>query len=313
MATQDGTLRAFSIEQNLPAGECIKLQEDFKAKYESTVARARLLKLSSAQNDHEHDIANDAKFENNVVFCSLMRLDLDSNARNVPDDLLNENSFPFDFLHSDAARSNIYKKHFYFCFNNRFVITTLPGNRTIGAFQTYINWLLASVDNPYVFNPLLRSNNIAKLSDIKKVIFNSSPVISQTSDNVSSTDNDASTQSRIISIGLEAIRFILNDANSLSDDELSQVVSAKLMLDIKRPKNMQEEEYQRKYGAIMKPVADGDNVQYELKNGKKIKSREMEVTKPVKIELTDKGNFEEEQLRQNMIAFLREVDNDGQT
>lgn len=308
MGKQNGTLRAFTVNQNLPLTANIDLIGNFKNKYENTSARERLLKLSSATTDHEHDIINTANFENNVVFCSLMRLDLDINARNVPDALLDENSFPFDSLQSEETRSNIYKKHFYFCFNNKYLISTLPGNYTIGSFQTYINWLLQSVDRPYEINPLAKSNNEIKLSNIKSIIFG--PTTNSSSHGTSS--QEISFTSKVISLGLDKIKSLLNDTISLSSDELTQIVSAKLLLSIQKPKLMSEEEYQRKFGAIMKPIADGENIQYETTNGKKIKSHTILVTKPIEIDLTDKGFTEEEQLRQKMIGFLRELENDAQ-
>lgn len=303
MATSNSTFRAFTISQELSLDENIQLMEKFNERYSATKAKERLLKLSSAQYDHEHDIVNDATYENNFVFCSLMRLDLDTNSRSVPNNLLDDTSFPFDYLQSDAAKSNIYKKHFYFCFNNKFLITNLPGNYTIGTFQTYINWFINSIDHQYVFVPLLQSNETAKLSDIKEVIFNSMKVTPK--------DNNLEiepTYNKIFNLGLTYIKELLNDTISLSDEELQQVISAKLLLDIKRPKSMSEKEYQQKFGSIMKPIADGDNVQYKLKNGKTIKSQEMAVTKSVKIELTDKGYPVEEQIKQNMLLFLHEVE-----
>ncbi len=304
--TSNIKFRAFTISQDLPINENIQLLEKVSEKYSRTIAKERLMKLSSAENDHENDIINNAIYGDNFIFCSLMRLDLDTNARNVPDAFLANKSFPFDSLQSEEAKSNIYKKHFYFCFNNKFLITNLPGNYTITIFQTYINWFLHSEERQYMFVPLVCSNNVAKLSDIKSVIFNSTNLSSNNTGKNIETPKETM-YNKVVDLGIAYIKELVSDTISLSDKELQQVVSAKLLLNIKRPKLMPEEEYQRKFASIMKPIADGDNVQYELKNGKKIKSQDMAVTTTAKIELTDKGYPVEEQIKQEMIKFLNEV------
>lgn len=309
MATRDINLRAFIVEQDLKIGEKLDLVGKFLARFEDTVAGDRLLKLSSAEEDPEHDIINDAKFENDAIFGVIMRIDLDANAKNVPPELLKEKAFPMSFLQSAAAKSNIYKRHYYFCFNNKYLVTTLAGNFIIKPFESYINWFLNTVSNPYSFSPMCHSNEEVKLSDIKSVIVGTNRMFA----NKQEVESIPNLSCKVMSIGLDTIKSLFADTISLSDEELEQVVSAKLHLTLQKPRSMSEEDYQRKFGAFMKPIADDENVQYETKKHGRIKSSTILVIKPIKVEITDKGFWAEEQLRQDMIAFLREVAANDQT
>lgn len=70
---------------------------------------------------------------------------------------------------------------------------------------------------------------------------------------------------------------------------------------------MSEEEYQRLYGAYLKPISDIDNISFKDKNGNQIKGKDVLKTKNVNIETTETGELVEPQLNQEMIRFLNEL------
>ena len=84
------------------------------------------------------------------------------------------------------------------------------------------------------------------------------------------------------------------------------MVSARLFLKFKKPRSMTEEDYQKKLGAILKPVSDTEHLHYISKSGQRVSATSITVTTPVNIETTGRGFLAEEQLRQAMILFLNE-------
>lgn len=94
---------------------------------------------------------------------------------------------------------------------------------------------------------------------------------------------------------------------NLNDVDLSQIISAELILKLTKPRKMSEEEYQRLYGAYLKPISDIDNISFKDKNGNQIKGKDVLKTKNVNIETTETGELVEPQLNQEMIRFLNEL------
>ena len=232
----------------------------------------------------------------------MLRVELDTTSPQVPNDLLALQSFALSDLPGDNKENTIYKKHYYFCLNNTHLVTNLSGNTTIAGFQTYINWLLNTATNPYEITPLCKSTPDFKLSDIKEIVFGDDFKLTS---NDSKIDTDTTTN-KLINIALDGIKNLLNDTVDLTEEELKQVVSARLFLKLKKPKHMSEEDYQKKFGAILKPIADTDNLQYVSKAGQRLKAETITVTKNINIETTGRGFLVEEQLRQAMILFLNE-------
>lgn len=98
------------------------------------------------------------------------------------------------------------------------------------------------------------------------------------------------------------------DADSLKNIDLKQIVSAELTLKLLKPKKMTNEDYQQKYGALIKPVSDLDNVTFKDNLGNKITGEKIQKIKSILIEQTDNGYISEQQLNTAMATFLRELD-----
>ena len=101
---------------------------------------------------------------------------------------------------------------------------------------------------------------------------------------------------------------IVNDTDSLEDIQNSQVIEAKLLLRIKRkPKEMAQEEYQRVMGAIATNIGNDDGIVVRTKDGNRYTGEDIKVKKKIKVERTTGNRIVEEQLKQEMEAFLTEL------
>jgi hypothetical protein len=153
-------------------------------------------------------------------------------------------------------------------------------------------------------NPVIIPQPKTKLSEVKSITIKSP---------FSEDRNDASDiQAKKKTISLTAktkdiISQLLSDTQRLSDIDVSQIVSAELILNISKPKKMSDSEYQNIYGAMLKPIADLENVTFKDKNGNKIKGSEIPRTKQVNIDTTEKGAISEPDLNREMVKFLNEL------
>lgn len=298
-------LRAFTVSQDENImHQLSRIVPVFNKKLDNTKAKDRMLKRSSNKEDKEHDLISSYKFDNNTAFGVMLRVELDSTSPQVPNALLASQSFALSDLQGDNKESTIYKNHYYFCLNDTHLVTNLPGNSTIVGFQTYINWLLDSATMPYEITPLCKSTPDVKLSDIKEIVFEDDSIL-LSPQRSSKTSNDDTTD-RLINIAWEGVKTLLSETIDLSEEELKRVVSARLLLKIKKPRGMSEEDYQKKFGAILKPVSDTEHLHYVSKSGQRLKAETIAVTKSCNIETTGRGFLAEEQLRQSMISFLNE-------
>lgn len=299
-------LRAFTIEKdvNISMSRSVVIPM-LNEKLNGTAAIERMLKRSSNKEDKEYDLVASSKFDNNTIFGVMVRVELDSTSPKVPSGLLASQSFQISDLQEEDGESTIYKKHYYFCINDTHLVTNLPGNTTITGFQTYLNWLLDTATAPYAITPLCKSTPDVKLSEIKEVVFEDDSILLSSRNTSITAIND--TADKLIDIAWASVRNLLSETIDLTEEELKHVVSARLLLKFKKPKEMSEEDYQKKFGAMLKPVSDTDHLHYISKSGQRITADTITATKTFNIEITDKGFLVEEQLRQSMIVFLNEL------
>lgn len=298
-------LRAFSISQSINITQpSANLTPFVHEKLKATVAKDRLLKRSSNKEDKEHDLISSSKLDNDIVFGVMLRVELDSASHQVPRDLLAAQSFELSDLQGEDTQNTIYKNHYYFCFNDKHLVTNLPGNTTIIGFQTYLNWLLDTATMPYEITPLCKSTPDFKLSDIKSIVFEDDSIL--LSSQVTSKTTVEDTTNRLIDLAWAEVKNLFSETVDLTEEELKHMVSARLFLKFKKPRSMTEEDYQKKLGAILKPVSDTEHLHYISKSGQRVSATSITVTTPVNIETTGRGFLAEEQLRQAMILFLNE-------
>lgn len=302
-------LRAFEIvntninSSSSDVGDKLRIYLD-----NSKDANERRMLLNSEDPQKEEDLISNfaSNSENNITFCTMLRVALGNNVQHIDMNLFNEKLFTIDQLNKVTLNSEaIYKNHYYFSMNNNFLVTNLQGNITITRLQTYLNWLLNGL---YEINPLVSKELLPSLSEIKDVTIRDSNIYPQ------STSNEEKTSKSFFDLGKVALEFIksaLVDSQKLSDIELEQMISAKLVIEFKKPKKTDTDEIKRAFGALLKPVSDLDNFEFTTRQNKKItKGKEVLRTKEIHIETTESGLLNEAHLSQEMAKFILELENE---
>lgn len=304
-------LRAFEIINSDINKKQSDLGDKLRLKLQtSTAVNDRRMLLNAEDPQKEEDLISDfAKNseEGDPFFCTMLRVALGNNVQHIDNTLFSKKNFTISDLNSSVVNAEaIYKNHYYFSVNNNFLITNMPGNLTITRLQTYLNWLLNDL---YEVNPLVAQDAMPELSNIKDIIVRD-PV---TGSSVA-TNSGKSSFGKTFNIGKAAlglVREALTDAKDISDHQLEQMISAKLVIEFKKPKKDDDEQIKRAFGALLKPVSDLDNFEFMTRNNKKIiKGKKLLRVKDVTIETTDTHLLNEAQLSQEMNRFIRELENE---
>ncbi|MVW93867.1 hypothetical protein FCL53_18070 [Elizabethkingia meningoseptica] len=294
------TLRAFRIENNDITQNTVDVKELLEAKLESTTVEARRMLLNN--NDNEEDLICDYLLSTHFVFAAVLRIKPRGDVPNIPDNLFNGNKFVISTLDElEIDSSLVYKDHFYFLLNNEYVVTNLPRTTGIARLQTYINYVLEDEreDSLYELTPLIQDTPEYKLRDLDRI------KIQDPNINVVEDNNREESQTR--SLSLSMITDLLSNVRDIDSHRLDQIVSAELLLKFKKPKEMSQDDYQRALGAYMKPISETENVTFYPKKGIPVKGSDILKTKSVDVELTQSGKLSEQNLKQEMERFLREL------
>lgn len=297
-------LRAFRIENpSLTSPNSGLLPMLKKVLENGTTAQSRRLKLN--EQDDDEDLLASYKFVGDgYLFGMMLRIIPNTNGAIINDVMFSNKIITISDLESGDNEHHQYKNHFYIAVNNTHVVTNLSGNHNIICFQTYLNWLLEDIRKQQYFDltPVVKIPEGVKLSDISSVEFSSAegrgvPIPTQ--------PNGDNIVSQIKEVTNEMLKQLLSSTDNLSELQKEQLVSAKLLLKFKKkPKEMQDEEYQKIMGAMTKQLTDDQGFIVKGKNGQKLTGKEIKVVKEVKVEKTDKGNISEPHLQQEMEKFL---------
>jgi hypothetical protein len=103
---------------------------------------------------------------------------------------------------------------------------------------------------------------------------------------------------------------IFGDTPSISNIQRDQVISAKLLLTVKRkPREMAQEEYQRVMGAVTRQITNDAGIALKTKDGNRYTGESIKVVREVTVERTNSNRIVEEHLKQLMEAFLNDLNN----
>lgn len=304
-------LRAFEITNT----DINKMHSDIKDKLKSflknskTVNERRML-LNTEDPQKEEDFISNFSKDNllmDVIFCTMLRVAFGNNVQHINTHLFEKPNFTIEELNNSTLDTDaIYKNHYYFALNNNYLVTNLQGNITITRLQTYLNWLLNDL---YEISPLLAEEIVPSISDIKDIVVKDTSIYP-------TKESENSTQRSSFDLGKIALNLIKNaliDSDKLSDIELEQMISARLVIEFKKPKKSDSESLKKAYSALLKPVSDLDNFEFVTRDNKKIiKGKQILRIKEVSIETTDSGLLNEAQLSQEMIRFIRDLENEKQ-
>ncbi|HDR1062539.1 hypothetical protein ACFGYE_02590 [Pasteurella multocida] len=307
-------LRAFEIVNNT-VSKPLQIAALLKQKLDSSQSsNERRMLLSKDDPKKEEDLISHFNTEKDqLVFATMLRIAPGDNVQHIDEKLFQKANFSIsDLLNAKINTSAIYKNHYYFLLSNRFVVTNLPGRTTITRLQTYLNWLLNELIE---LNPVIELKEEYDLSNIRSFVIQDPN--NDNSINIDATQQDNSGSSMvsrfkdITHLAVEHLKEFFIDAEDFDDIDFSQLVSAKLLIQIKRPTKNSSEQIKKAFSAMLKPVSDLDNISFKTRNGTSVTGSELQKTKQVEVDTTDTGKLSEQTLFQQMELFIKELENAG--
>jgi hypothetical protein len=303
-------LRAFKIGDNSSAlnnnksiFELIKVA--LKEQY--SVVNSRRMRLSSEDIEKDEDVLTYFKINDNqkIIRGTIIRISTSENIPIIGEELFNKNIISMEELDMIGDNKVYYKEHYHFILNDNFIITNLKHPNTITKFQTYINFLLNY--SYFTFAPLIKSiNNSLGLNQLKEI-----KITDPFNDNKENINgNNITKRINVADNIIDILKKIVCDVKSLDDIDITQVIKAELLLKISKPRKMTQDDYQKYFGAILKPIGDMENISFKGKDGNKLKGRDILQEKKIDIETTDTEKPIEEQIFQNMEQFFEEIKNE---
>lgn len=299
------TLRAFLIKSTSLSKNINGIFTEIAKKLSDSIVEDRVMVLNQEDETTESDLLSFFLNHKTNTFATMMRIAPGADDAHIDEELMKKKSFSVNEIRKKSNKAAaIYRNHYYICINNEHLVTNLPLTTTIKRVENYLNWLLAT--HIYEFTPMVVPAPDLKFSDVKTVKF-TNPANS----NAPACQDSEKTQSKIITVTKAYVNKICEqlfaDSASLEDIDLNQVVSAELILKLVKPREMSDEDFQKKFGAIMKPVSDNDHIVFRDKKGNKITGEDILKTKKVIIDKTEQGLLSEPQLHIEMARFLDEL------
>lgn len=308
--TKPVKLRAFVIENTDIKLNSSDLLQNIISVLKESMAKDRRMLLSAKDPSKEEDLICDYDIQNDkLVSGAMLRIRPSDQVMNIPDTLFDEPKIVLQDLENVEVETEIiYKDHYYFMMNHKYLVTSLPGTYSVVRFQTYINWLLKSVRGTklYEFTPKVTLQPNLKIYDLKRI-----RVSDPANNEVFSKNEDSDTVTTLKNLPFHFLKKFVTDVDNLDETTLAEVVSAELLLKFNKPKTMSVEEYQRSLGAYLKPISDTDHISLYPKKGKPISGKDVIEMRELRIETTDSGKISEKELTQEMEKYLIDLLNEN--
>ena len=294
------------IENNDTKNEKSPILKMLSDKLENSVkAEDRRIQLNQEDPIEESDLISDFDISRKelFIFATVIRVTGSKGTPNLPDDLFNQKKIPFTKLSNlELKEKFIYRSHFYFATDGKHLIVTLPSNRTITAFQAYINEYLKTERNDllFEFTPLIVNTPETKVANIKSIKFKDSQVKIKGDDGAS----NAFLKTKMMKIKEDLLKYFFEDSPDLEKILEEGFVSAELLIKFASKKSDDAQKY---LGAVLKPIADTDNIVIKTNNGGTINGSTLQKTKDVEVSSTESNMISETELSQAMETFLNEL------
>lgn len=311
--TRDIKLRAFEIANPSAKKANSDLLEKLHSKLESSLSvNDRRMSLNHTNDsNNEQDIITyfDKKCQpQNPLFCTLIRVALGNNVQHISSNLFSKETFTVQDLEETILSSDaVYKRHFHFIVSKNHLVTTMPGNITIKGLQTYLNWYL---DELYEVNPKIQESKLSSLSEIDSIEVRD-PITKDESTDVSQSTSSSSREftKTLKNLSRSFLEKFMKDAPDLKQEELDQMISARLVLQFRKPRENDPEALKRAYSALLKPVSDVDHYKIKRRHGSPICSgQDILEIKTVSVELLDSDVLNEQELEQEMKKYILELE-----
>lgn len=227
------------------------------------------------------------------------------NSKDVPiitEDMLKQTQFTVSSINEQAKEDEkTCLDYFYFCLSDKQLIVTLDSRSSISRFETYLNWLLNTVESGehIKFTPMVDEETLS-VADIKKITIGDSYDLKMDS---GSTEGET-VKSKMVNLSNDVFRKLFSDTVSLKDLMDAKICSANLVIRFSKPKGMDEDEYKRKTaGAILKQLEDTNSVRFQTK-GKKIIGSQVLKTEQIEVDSDENGAVSEQSVYQTIIRKM---------
>ena len=301
-------LRAFKIETGQISKKSSGIINLLTTVLTGSIVKDRCMPINNSDELLEEDLMPFYNIPNvNYIKGTMMRSIVKEGTPDIPNDFYQKDFFEISELDSTAKSSNICKNYFYFFMSDEYLIVTLPGNITIGAFQTYINWLLEKVRGTtiFTFTPIIRNQTEVEIKDIGEICVKD-PFHEAKSDNHSEKGKDTGLKKFKLP-GLDILLKLFPDADNDTLIILSKAISAELLVKFKKPDNMTKSDYKKAMGTYLKPISDVESVTFKTKKGQTITGASMLLVKPVDVEVTASKKPSDQDLFLKMEEFIKEI------
>ncbi|WP_319927799.1 hypothetical protein [Xenorhabdus littoralis] len=315
--------KAFKIENNSISKSSNGISSILRLLLEqSDSVESRCLVLSPEDPKQEQNLISYFQYSEHSksILCTMLKIAPGNEMEHVTNELFRKKLFTMDEIgKTNIDTSAICKEYYYFAISDNYLVTNQALNRTIHSLQTYLRWFL---NNELIeFTPVIDLKNETKIKEILSIEVKD-PIHSKKQKALKNKDEDPKNNNSLQTIGekvinlpklaVDVLRNCMSEARNFDDIQLSQLISAKLLIQFKKkPKKMTDEDYASILGATLKPMAALDSISFKTANGAKmVKGSELLRLKVVNIEITESGKLVEKQVLQEMGRFIVDLENE---
>ncbi len=272
-------------------------------------AQERRMKLNKQDPDEDLLASYSWGDGKSSLFGLMMRLIPATSAAALPPELFNRLQITLGDLNAAGQDGRtLCIEHYYFMLDSEHLITTLPRQRNIGGFQTYINWLIRAQrkETIFSFDPVAVMPRDFRIGQIKRIeIGDNARIIAEVGDGKGADARCFASSINKLKAQLLKALTERTSAGSMDDFDWSELVSAKIVLNLrKKPEGFSDEAFANAMGTIMKPVTDDLGIRFYAANGRKLSGSDILLTKAFEVEKTSQDHVNEEQL---MLKFDDEL------
>ncbi|WP_118803048.1 hypothetical protein [Haemophilus haemolyticus] len=302
-------LRAFEIS-NKSLSQSSQILVNLKDKLDKSICvNERRMRLNSDDPKQEEDLLSAFQTNKNTLFATMLRIAPGSNIQHIDETLFQKPNLSIsDLLSTELNTSAIYKSHYYFALSSQYLVTNLPMTTTITRLQTYINWLL---DELFELSPVIELKEEYDLDHVQSFTIRDAEMSTDTKTDANKGKNPepSSMMKEITNLAMDKIKGLFQHAADYEDIDFSELISAKLVIQLKKVTESTPDEIKKALSATLKPMADLDNISFKTRHGTTVKGSELPKTKSVTVDTTDTGKINEQTLFQQMELFIKELEN----
>lgn len=296
MNTKLITLHAYSIESIDESLKECNLYEEISTHLskESTIGQ-RIRNVSSDEEDTDQDVLTEFTHSNThkYVAGNIWRIAPSVDTPRIPKNFLEKKQISSsDIVHDEEAKNFFTRKSssFFYINKNNLLITNVPKTR-IRQLKIYLNWLVGREKDQFVFSSKMIMPEGLSLNDIKRIVISDNPAWRTKEDD--SFQLTPKTDS-LVSFNPETLKGMFDFMNyvpSLKKVYQEKAILAKVSIDFKKPKKMDDETYKHLLAVHLNLPIDNENITVYDNKGNKIKSSEFEKTKKVECCTDEFGNI----------------------